>query len=345
MESKPRLIFITGNSYIIDFMKNSEIDEKFELSFYDFEDFKGIGYEKDTPLYLDIDCIGEAELENIKKNGNTGENRWKYGIIDLNNTITDPTSLIFGGFFDYINHDLIDKGGLTVDRLESAIKFRNRMINFEKSVLVDLPVESEKEDRDRFINWEDIEEGEEYTFIMLYIQIDNIQHIIESYSIDYRREILGNFRKFVESIVADANGRLWMWNEHGGIVLFPFGNEKRKVLTSTLRLVMNKHIFGFTLENSCIVNYHVVLHIGKTVYRERGRTGTLISDDINKIFHIGADFSCSRPFCITGKVIEMLPDKLKRAFSEIGTFEGEDIYSFRYQYFNNDNTPHPEFSE
>jgi hypothetical protein len=73
----------------------------------------------------------------------------------------------------------------------------------------------------------------------------------------------------------------------------------------------------------------MILHLGNTVYRSRGKTGTIVSDTINFLFHMGKQFSQRSHFYITAPVAPFIPDRLKKDFIPAGTFEGVKISKMR----------------
>ncbi len=321
-----RILIITDRKEIKELLSDKAPENKcIEIEFQNIDNLKELKNKKSENylIYIDVNLFGKKNLDDILNNR---ENLWKYGIIDFDSELKDSSYWIAKGFFDYLNQENL-LNLINIDRLKGIESFKSCLLNGIKceNQLID--------DRltDNIVSgWDEIEEDKEYTFWILFVGIDNINHIIESYSLNYRREILNKFRNFVENVISSGNGRIWMWNEHGGLILFPFNGRCEGAFSSALRLILNKSIFGFEMENSIYLKYHVVFHRGKTIFKKRGRTGTVISDDINKIFHIGTEYISKSSLCITENAFNFLPDKAKNAFVEEGFFEGEKIYSFKY---------------
>jgi hypothetical protein len=131
-------------------------------------------------------------------------------------------------------------------------------------------------------------------------------------------------------MVAGANGRLWIWDDYGGLALFPYdGTDFEPVLTcyrlALSRRIYNIEVFSLSVQHS----YRIALDIGSTVYRSRGRTGTLVSGAINDIFNLGKKFCKPGNFYITEKVFELVPEGLKKRFLPVGNFQGNKIMRMR----------------
>ena len=282
---------------------------------------------KDKYLYIDIFDFNQKKINEIVKKAK--KENLNVAFIDLKAKIKDPAGLIFNGIFDYFGKDLIKKfirsGKIDASRIESAVIFRaNQLAN------INLKREDEELKRELGFcsNWKDIKEGKEYLFWILLISVEDVDRLKESMSNEYKNYLFSRFKEFVKRVVKSGNGRIWIWNEHGGVVLFPYDGAKIDAVASSIRLILNRKIFNFELRDSYDLNYRIALHKGKTVYRERGKTGTIVSDDINKIFHIGLDFAQRPGLYLTDSAMELLPEKALIAFENLGSFEGVEIFKF-----------------
>jgi class 3 adenylate cyclase len=92
-------------------------------------------------------------------------------------------------------------------------------------------------------------------------------------------------------------------------------------------MILNSSLISIeVLELSVPVNFTLALHYGKTPYQAPGKTGTVISDAVNFVFHLGS--KCAEPgrLTISEEVPdEALPPALNAFFTAAGEFEGLGI--------------------
>jgi hypothetical protein len=95
-------------------------------------------------------------------------------------------------------------------------------------------------------------------------------------------------------------------------------------------LMLNQRLIS--AEEFCydfLVSFRVALHIGNTVYQLRGDTGTIVSDSINSIFHLGQKFAEPGSLYLTEDVRPLLPAGLEKSFVSEGIYEGREILRMR----------------
>lgn len=329
------LIIFTDNSILSDLFEKTQFkfdNREVNITIYSVNeiDSKLEGIYEDEYCYFDVSDLKPKQIDAFLKKIQI--NKVNAAFIDLKGKIKDPASLIFKGIFDYLGKGLLKKfiqsEEIDISRIESAISFcKNKLAatyyeNREKELEKELGFCSK---------WNEIEEGKEYFFWILFVSVDGVEQLKESMRSEYRKYLFSKFKEFVRKTVKKGNGRIWMWNEHGGIVLFPYDGVSMDAVASSIRLILNRKIFNYELKDSFDLSYRVALHKGKTVYKERGKTGTIISDDINKVFHLGLDFADKPGFYITNTAMELLPVKADCAFEDLGNYEGLRIFKF-YDY-------------
>jgi len=273
-------------------------------------------------FYLDISSVKEMDtkkyLNLVYKTKNA-----RIGIIDPDNSISDPAELFYNGAADYIGKNLL-KSGITFKRIEAAYNFRK--------IEVVVPVCEKEEDdsaRDYILSgndWSLVKPGQEYTFCFMFIELDNFRDMKKTAGVERSRIIAEAFHKFIGQYVSSIKGRVWMWMEHGGLILFPFDGRSCDAVLSSFKLMLNMYIINMVdLTMDYFYSYHIVLHIGNTVYRERGETGTIVSDSINSIFHIGQKYAEGRNFYLTGDMERFIPPGICEYFVSAGEFEGRKL--------------------
>ena len=323
-------MIFTDNERLSSLFEEGSLYKNINVTIRSLDKIKGnlLNNNSESYYYIDVNDLPQKEIDNLMEKIRV--EKLNIGIIDPKGKIKDPASLIFKGFFDYLGKDVIKRllqsQELDFSRIESAINFhKNRLTvsNFKKGK------EKLEKEVNFCSNWKEVKEGKEYLFWILFIVVDNVDRLKESISNEYRKYLFARFKEFVRKIVKKGNGRIWIWNEHGGVVLFPYNGIDIDAIATSIRLIMNRRIFSFELKDSFDLYYRLALHRGKTIYKKRGETGTIISDDINKVFHLGLDFANRSGFYITEAAMKLLPRRAINAFEDLGIYEGLRIFKFR----------------
>ena len=179
-------------------------------------------------------------------------------------------------------------------------------------------------------NWDGIASGKEYTFVLLYVEIDLIDEWTQKSGRAHLGEVMATFHRHVEAIAAPLHGKVWMWTETGGVVLFPFDGDSCPQIELCFKTILDRTIISVEQYTyNAMITYKMALHIGNTLYQDRGNTGTLISDTVNFTFHLGQKFLDAGNFCITETVEPFLAGGLKSCFAPAGVFEQTSIYRMK----------------
>jgi hypothetical protein len=102
------------------------------------------------------------------------------------------------------------------------------------------PVEDveEKEEVSKYIlsgtNWKSIRSGQEYTFCFMYIELDNRQKLKGVFSAEKLEQVNQEFHDYIQRQVDPLLGKIWMWVDFYGLVLFPFDGEKCDAILKAL---------------------------------------------------------------------------------------------------------------
>jgi hypothetical protein len=179
-------------------------------------------------------------------------------------------------------------------------------------------------------DWQKIRAGKEYTFCLMYINLDGKDRLKKNLSDDLISEADSGFRSYVEKSVAKSGGMLWIWNDFEGVVLFGFDGKECPAVLVGIRLMLSRTIYS--VENSHFnvsLSFSIALHLGNTVYRRFGETGTIVSESINTVFNLGRKFGADGGFYLTRQVLEFSPPAIKESFIAAGRFEGFEIMRMR----------------
>lgn len=245
-----------------------------------------------------------------------------YAVIDPKGSVGDIAGLFHNGAADYINAPLLKKG-IAPKRLEEIMKFKKIEASDEK-------LKALKKDYILSGNdWKKIQVGKEYTFCFMLIELDNKNDLKGTGPEQFNR-ITTAFRQYVEGVVTPLNGKVWIWMDFGGLVLFPFDGKKCDAIETAFRIMLDRKLMSAMIVQLDInLSYRIALHIGNTVYKSKGDTGTIISDSINSVFHLGQKYAEPGCFYMTDEAFLLTPAGLMNMFVPAGTYEGRNILRMR----------------
>jgi hypothetical protein len=272
-------------------------------------------------VYADLSSFGEGEAPGILKFLARLAD-YRYAIIDPNAISGDIADLFHNGASDYIGKKIF-KTGITRNRLLRAM-------NFQK---LECDTEVQKSSRTNYIlsgsDWKNIMQGRIYTFCFMFIELDYANEI-KFFGMEQFNRVIGSFRSYLEDLVEPINGKIWIWNDFGGLILFPFNGKKCDAIETALMLMINRKLLSAEITQLDIaLSYRIAMHIGNTVYKSSGETGTIVSDSINSIFHLGQKFAEAGNLYLTEDIFSLTPDGLIKCFINAGEYEDRHIFRMR----------------
>ena len=281
-----------------------------------------------TLCYLDVSSLDEAKIaahvRALARNGSLA-----FGIVDPARRIDDVGRLFHGGAVDYLDRRAIEKG-LDAARLRKVCTFIRavRPVVLEQAAVETRQMKTASY-RPSGCGWEAVIPGKEYTFCIMFIELDGKEQMERNYGLKNLSIALASFRSYIDGFVRQFGGRIWMWSGFGGLVLFPFDAKSCPALICSFRLMLFKHIYD--IEGSHFpkfLSYRVVLHIGNILYMEEN-TGNIVSDSLNSIFHLGQQFARPGGFYVTDEVMQFSHPALRGFFLHAGTFENRRVLRMR----------------
>jgi hypothetical protein len=309
--------------------------------------------------YVDAADAGSEELESILRSIlRKGEESCPVGIIDPGGLVRDPAWLFHKGFVDYVGPALAEEG-LGAKRLDSVAAFAAPPAptvpqqpataqasgtasgrDAERRDRRSGPVQPEGPESwgptspppnlQPVSGWSDVRASHEYTFWLLYVDLDEAESYRRISSDSKATGLFDAFRRVVERYAQDFQGRIWMWKESGGLVLFPFDGQSPGAIVTAVRLALNRPII--TVEDMPAqghISYRLALHLGNTVFEEKGETGTIVSDAVNLTFHLGQRYTAPGGFTMTEQAAHFVSPRLVPWFADAGVFESAQVYRMR----------------
>ncbi|MCF7913798.1 MAG: hypothetical protein K9L66_01380 [Spirochaetaceae bacterium] len=275
-------------------------------------------------IYFNISDSSKAELKTRLKSAENLSCPW--GIVDSSSRIEDIASLFHNGCCDYI--DTTRLSTVKVARIGRALAFSHERSSAPLSAETRASKTASYSGKPAK-NWNDVVQGKEYTFCFMYVELLPSKEWSKKAGDTHQEQMQTAFHDMIETQADNYNGKIWMWNEWKGLLLFPFDGKECEASVLATRLLINRLILS--IEGGpyhTLLNYKIAMHIGSTVYQERGNTGTIVADDINFIFHLGSKYADPNRLYVSSQVRDAIRSDLQNLFRREGQFEGQSIYTF-----------------
>ena len=276
-------------------------------------------------LYLDLSAFTAAEARATLKKLLAREGLF-LGVVDPRGMVKDVPALFHDGAVDYLDAAAW-KAGIPARRLERVAAYARALRRFPADA--ECEAAPARAGRPSGADFSSLREGEDYTFSLLFMEIDGGEDLERRFGAANLTEALTSFRTFVDRSVAPFGGRTWIWSRFGGIVLFPFDGRREQAAPCGLSMILYKHLYD--IEESRFphfVSWRMAAHLGDVPWRERA-TGTLVSDTLNSMFHLGQQFTPAGSFFVSEDVRALAGEPLRAFFLPAGTYEGRRIWRMR----------------
>lgn len=279
--------------------------------------------DREILVYIDMNRLPGDELKRIMKLLEKRKGPW--GVIDFDDTFVDPAWFFFEGASDFIGGKLMLAPPQS-SRFKQVVKYHNgntivddKPDILQKPVLNSLPID--------FPGWSMVKEGEEYSFYLAYVELANQDEIRKKIGETRFNALKQTFVQFIGNIMREYDALPWMNQDVRTLLLIPYRGSNNHPAPLFLRLFLNRAVYSYEkLGLEIPVTFKIALHASRVLYREPGNTGTIVSDALNSIFHIGQKYTNASEFCMTKDAFASLPERMERLFKVKGEFEGKKIH-------------------
>jgi hypothetical protein len=285
--------------------------------------------------YLDVTGIAPAD---IKKTVTQLKKRCRdtpWGIIDPRGS-RDPAAWFFEGASDYAGPDVL-KSGMDAKRIKTAAGWRSALAGTAKTGKEEpataadagLPKTGIKLPVVKFPGWKDIPPGKSMPFYLLYCALRGKTNFSTRLGDAAYAQVHKRLLAYLYQNLQEADGLIWM--DSGKDCLFlipPKAQNAEAAATVCMRLLLSAPLIAIeTLGLSIPVNFVFSLHYGQVSYKPPGKTGTVVSDAVNFIFHLGAKKAEPGRLTVSGELPDStIPKTLKDCFLSAGGYEGRQIW-------------------
>jgi hypothetical protein len=270
--------------------------------------------------YLDLtglEAAGQKRRVALLK-GRSGNAAW--GILDPRGCCPDPALLFHLGAADYLGPQACKKG-LTKTRIKAALAFNG-----------DDPEASGLDPRARideypFSGWSSLKRGSPLPFYFLYVGVEGAAGLKRELGEQGYASFRERLRAYLQQSLTGASALLWIESESSGLFLIPPSRRRAQAaVEACLRALLNAPIIGYEKLGMAIpISLVFALHFGSSAFEAPGQTGTIVSEDVNFIFHLGAKAAGANRITLSQAAESAIPERLADLFGPSGSFEGRGI--------------------
>ncbi|MCL2759767.1 MAG: hypothetical protein FWD22_06100 [Treponema sp.] len=289
--------------------------------------------------YIDICGLTAAELKKTITQAKKSCKDSSWGIIDPKGTVKDPASLFFEGASDYLGPGLL-KASKSIDSKrftgvlqwkrslaaaagsQEASKLNEAAEGFIKSG-IKLPAAN------AFPGWKKIQSGKAMPFYLLYCSLQGKTALETRLQEKALTQVYKRFHSILVSNFKEGDALLWMETGKDCLFLLPPKSQcVSSIINACISLIVSApQIVLETLGLSIPANFIFALHYGSISYKPPGKTGTVVSDAVNSIFHLGAKKAQYGRLTITAGLPDVtIPKVMQDLFVPCGEYEGRKIW-------------------
>jgi hypothetical protein len=286
--------------------------------------------------YIDVSGIAAAD---VKKTVTQLKKRCKntpWGIIDPRGSIKDPAALFFEGASDYLGPDFFKGQAIDSSRIKKACLWRaagHAGGTAAKAVKAAGPAELPKTGiklpaAGIFPGWKNMRAGKTMPFYLLYCSLQGKTALNSRLGETAYVQLHQRFLAYLHQNFQEADGLVWIDSGEDCLFLLP---PKAKCAEAAAKacirmLVSTPLVVVETLNLKIPANFVFALHYGSTNYSPPGKTGTVVSDAVNYIFHLGTKKAEPGRLTVSDELPDgTIPQALEDFFITTKEFEGRKI--------------------
>jgi hypothetical protein len=270
-----------------------------------------------------------------------------WGIIDPKGNIKDSAAMFFEGASDYLGQGIFkDSKSLDTKRFKEAFQWRSETLGAaadsvsakegEKTAKTAkngiFKTEIKLPPASAFPGWKKINTGKTMPFYLLYCSLQGKTSLDTRFEEKALAQVHKRFLNYLNIVFSKGDGLLWMDSGKDCLFLLPAKAKcAEAAVEACIRMIISAPLI--TLETLAIkvpVNFVFALHYGPVSYKPPGKTGTVVSDAVNAIFHLGAKKAEPGRLTVSGELPDgSIPKSLEDCFVSAGIYEGRKIWHSR----------------
>jgi hypothetical protein len=274
--------------------------------------------------YLDITGLDESYCKRLLKKIRTAYPDCPWGILDLGGESPDPALFFHEGASDYLGPHCKAEG-FTSQRWKRIQEYLGSK-TAQKGTAVGKNSPLCPDERS-FPGWKSIKSGTIFPFYLLYIGPEHGEGLKTSLGEKRFGELQNRLVQYLTQLFSSVDALLWMQTDTSFLFLIPPEKGRAsQVIEDCLRLALNAPLISyeklhldFSLPLAC------AMHYGELPFQPPGKTGTLVADCINFIFHLGYQRAQGGRLVLSEAVEGAIGAPLRDLFVAIEPFEGKKL--------------------
>jgi len=258
-----------------------------------------------------------------------------WGVIDPEGTLDDPAMIFFSGASDYLGPAAC-RVGIDKARLRAVQSFDNarriQELGVDGLAVPEGNSSCAENPQAPFCGWKSILPGSVYPFFFLYVSVSaqlNLKtRLGEAGYVNFRDRL----RTLCQQAFSEAEPLLWMETDASALYLIPPQSANVGIVTEAcLRMLLGAPLLGYErLYLPFPVTFSFALHSGSTEFAAPGKTGTIVSDAVNYIYHLGSKHSGPGRLTVSEEAARLaITRRFEDLFTPAGSFEGRAILHSR----------------
>lgn len=328
-----KILVISDQKKMEEYFSGLIKNDKTGIQFFPREGYRTRLKNLQTPLLVYFDILQLSQKDFLKELRYLGKIPGVLtAVIDARGGVDDPAALFHEGAVDYLGKKQLLEG-IGLKRIKTVCGFHKEPVSPPEKPL-HLHFEEKYQYNKAILvpgsDWKEVREGKEYIFGFLFAELDLPGDWKKKSGQVHLKKVKDAFHEYIRKAVEQNNGRIWMWNEFGGLVLFPYEDGPSQMVLTAAKLMLHRTIASCEdFQFKTAISYRLALHIGSTIYKNRGKTGTIVAEAVNFTFHLGNKFARPGNMYITKPVYELTHSGLKDLFVREEIFEGREIFRMK----------------
>ncbi|WP_304223750.1 hypothetical protein [Gracilinema caldarium] len=282
--------------------------------------------------YLDIDGLEDAHCKRLLKKMRSSYEQLPWGVLDTKGQAHDPAWFFHEGAADYIGPASVAEG-FTNQRWKRIQEFWSRLRSVSAGGEGNLRSTAAAlcEEPPAFPGWHAVKSGMVYPFYLLYLGPENQGSLKSSLGEKRFADLQNRLQQYLTQTLSAADALLWMQNDAAFLFLIPPEREKASyAVEQCLRIGLNQALVSYErLLLDFTLPLVAALHYAEIPFQPPGKTGTIVAEGINFIFHLAYQRASGGRLTLSDAAEQAIPPPLRDLFKCAEPFEGKKILESR----------------
>jgi hypothetical protein len=177
-------------------------------------------------------------------------------------------------------------------------------------------------------DWGFLEDGYSYNFCFVSVDICGNTKLVRKYDINLIQNTYLEFIKLITEIIIKREGRIWVWEGDGGLLVFHIKDSINQAIYSSIDILSSLPAFNATknyLDEN--LEIRIAINAGKTEYKKDTRT--IQSDAIKEVKIIEKSYTAPMTISITLKTYQYIDSIIKKYLIK-KTISDKTIYQIKF---------------